>query len=188
MRKIVVLMHVSLDGFAAGPKGEMNWIHIDDEMFEDVDGMFTTADAALYGRVTYQMMESYWPTVPGNPASTAHDIRHTHWLDAANKVVFSKTLEKAEWQNTTLLKGNFQTEVMKLKEQPGQDISVVGSLSVTHELMRLNLIDEYRINVNPVVLGQGLPFFKDVQSKLELKLVNAKTYNVGVVALRYVKK
>src|SRR5258708_33875261 len=86
MRKIVVLMHVTLDGFAAGPKGEMDWIHIDDEMFEDVDGMFTAADAALYGRVTYQMMEGDWPTVPGKPDSTDHVVRPPRWLVTVLKV------------------------------------------------------------------------------------------------------
>lgn len=127
MRKIIWLMHVSLDGFVAGPNGEMDWIRVDDDIFDDAAQLTATADTALFGRVTYQMMESYWPTAAESPTATKHDIEHARWINHAPKIVFSRTLEKVEWKNSRIVRDNIREEMTKLKEQPGKNL-LNGSL------------------------------------------------------------
>ncbi|MCL5995890.1 MAG: dihydrofolate reductase family protein, partial [Chloroflexi bacterium] len=138
-----------------------------------------------YGRVTYQMMESYWPTVLTNPSSTKHEIEHARWIENVPKIVFSKTLEKVEWNNTRLIKENIAEEISKLKQQPGKDLVIFGSPGLAHSFMRLGLIDEYRLTVNPIILGSGKPLFRNVEDKMKLKLLKAQTFNSGVVGLHY---
>lgn len=186
MRKVISLMHISLDGFVAGPSGEMDWIGYDDEIFQYAIDLASNTDAAIYGRVTYQMMEGHWPTVLTNPDSTPQELHHANWVENVHKIVFSKSLETAEWNNTTLIKENIAEEMSKLKQQPGRDMMIFGSATITHTLANLGLIDEYRLTVSPVVLGNGIPLFKDVKEMLKLKLLESKTFaNVGVVALHY---
>jgi dihydrofolate reductase len=183
MRKVVAFMHVSLDGFAAGPGGELDWAIMNEELEPYVDNLLKTVDTALYGRMTYQMMAGYWPTVPGNPTSTKHEIDHANWVENVSKVVLSKTLSKVEWNNTRLIKDNIVEEISSLKEGPGRDIMIFGSPRVVHTLAQLDLVDVYRITINPIVLGAGTPLFKVPMS---LKLVEeAKTFRCGVVALHY---
>ncbi len=185
MRHIISFMHVSLDGFVAGSRGEMDWITMDDEIFEDAINLVNTVDTALYGRITYQMMESYWPTVLINPSSTKNELYHAQWVEDIHKIVFSKTLESVEWNNTILIKENIEDEITKLKQQPGKSMMIFGSPRLTHSFMQLGLIDEYRININPVVLGDGIPLFKNISDKINLKLLNTKTFKAGVVGFRY---
>jgi dihydrofolate reductase len=185
MRKVVALMHVSLDGFTAGPNGELNWAMMDKEMETYVENLLSTVDMALYGRVTYHMMESYWPTVPSNPSSTKHDLDHAHWVENVAKIVFSRTLEKVTWKNTRLVKDNIAEEIARLKHEPGGDMMTFGSPSIVHTLTQHGLIDEYRINVNPLVLGSGIPLFKDIKNRIPLKLIEAKTFHSGVVGFNY---
>ncbi len=188
MRKVVLFMHISLDGFAAGPNGELDWISYDQELEQYAEEVVKTVGAPLYGRVTYQMMESYWPTVLTNPDSTKHDMAHAQWVENIPKIVFSKSLVRVEWHNTTLIKDNIAAEVSKLKEQPGKDLVIFGSPGLTHTFMALNLIDEYRLTVNPVILGQGMPVFKDFKNRSDLKLLSSKTFDSGVLALHYETK
>ena len=185
MRKVVLFMHLTLDGFAAGPNGELDWISYDKELEKYAEELVSTVGAALYGRVTYQMMESYWPTVLTNPSSTKHEIDHAHWIENIPKIVFSKSLEKVEWNNTRLIKDNIVAEISKLKQQPGKDLVIFGSPSLAQTFMQLGLIDEYRLTVNPVVLGNGIPLFKDIKDRINLKLLETKTYDSGVVGLHY---
>lgn len=187
MRNVIAFMHVSLDGFAAGPDGEMDFFAIDEEIYKDVADLTNTVDTALYGRTTYTMMESYWPTVPANPSSTKEELDHAHWVENVQKIVFSTTLEQVGWNNTRLVKGNIAEEVARLKQQPGTNMMIFGSPRLTHTFIRLGLIDEYRINVNPVVLGRGIPLFKDITEQIPLKLLTAKTFRSGVVGLHYRK-
>lgn len=188
MRKVVLFMHISLDGFAAGPNGELDWISYDAELEKYAEEVVSTVGAPMYGRVTYQMMESYWPTVLTDPASSKHDMEHAQWLQQVPKIVFSKSLDKVEWNNTTLIKDNIAAEIAKLKQQPGKDLVIFGSPSLSHTFMKLDLIDEYRLTVNPVILGQGMPIFKDIKAKTDLNLLNSRTFNSGVVALHYETK
>jgi dihydrofolate reductase len=140
MRKVIWLMHVSLDGFVAGPNGEMDWIYLDDEVFEDVHGLVSTADTALFGRVTYQLMESYWPTAADSPTATKHDIDHSRWINPAPKIVFSRTLEKTEWQNTRIVKDHIAEEISELKKQTGKNLILFASPGLGSTFMNLDLI------------------------------------------------
>jgi dihydrofolate reductase len=188
MRKVILLMHVSLEGFVAGPHGEMDWIKFDDEMIDDTDALTASSDTALFGRVTYQMMAGYWPTAHEQPGATKHDIDHARWVNYVPKLVFSKTLKNVEWENSSIISDNIAEEVTKLKQQPGKNLLMIGSTRTAQTFMHLGLIDDFRINVNPVVLGNGIPLFKDIKDKISLNLREAKMYQSGVVGLHYETK
>lgn len=185
MRKIVLFAHVSLDGYAAGPNGELDWISYDEELQGYAAELVSNVGSPLYGRVTYQMMESYWPTVLTDPSSGKYEIEHAQWLDNVTKIVFSKTLQEVTWKNTILIKDNIAEEITKLKQQPGKDLVIFGSPGFAQTLMQLDLIDEYKLTVNPVVLGSGIPLFKNIAGGIKLNLTNAQTFKSGVVALFY---
>ncbi|MCC6614985.1 MAG: dihydrofolate reductase [Anaerolineae bacterium] len=189
MRKIIALIHLSLDGFAAGPKDELDWISYDDELERYAHSMHDLTDAVIWGRNTYQGMAGYWLTVPGNPASTDPELEHARWLEKATKIVVSRTLDRVEWndaQNTVLIKDHIAEEIARLKQQPGKDIWFLGSVGLAQTFMQLDLIDEYRININPTVLGRGKPFFAEGTRPIPLTLLELQTFKSGVVALRYV--
>ena len=185
MRKIVLFMHTSLDGFVAGPNGEMDWINVDAEIFDYAGQRTNEADTALYGRVTYQMMESYWPTAADQPGATKHDIEHSHWYNKVVKVILSRTMKGATPANTIIIADNVTHEINKLKPVSGKDILIFGSPTASHTLMAENLIDDYWLFINPVLLGQGIPLFKDIKNRAALKLVESHPFSVGVVCLHY---
>jgi dihydrofolate reductase len=187
-RKVILLIQMSLDGFVAGPNGETDWITIDEEIFKDSNALANTADVAIYGRTTFKMMESYWPTVLTNPNSTTTELEHAIWLERVKKIVFSTTLERAEWNNTTLIKDNIGHEITKLKQHAGQNMIIFGSPCLAHSLMELELIDQFRINVNPVVLGEGVPLFANAVERMHLRLLHSKRFQSGVVGLLYERK
>jgi len=185
MKRIVWFMHVTLDGFVAGPNGEMNWINVGEELFEYAGRGTAAADVALYGRVTYDMMQAYWPTAANKPSPSKHDIEHSRWYNNVTKVVVSKSLKGKELDNTKIISENLAEEIQKLKQGEGANIVMFGSPSIGHLLMQQNLIDDYWLFVNPVVLGEGIPLFAG--SKLKLKLVSSESLSSGVVALHYEK-
>ncbi len=184
-RKMISLMHISLDGFAAGPNGELEWAIVDEEIHTDVAVMLETVDTALYGRITYQMMESFWPTVPADPDATAFEREHARWIEGVQKVVFSRTLDGVTWNNTRLITEQIAEEAARLKQQPGKDMMIFGSPSIVRELTRSGVIDEYRIMLNPIVLGGGVPLFPKSAEPINLELLDAKTFRAGVVGLHY---
>jgi len=185
MRKIILSLHSTLDGFVAGLNGEMDWIKFDDEMF-DLVGQFTDeADTALYGRVTWQMMENYWPTAADKPDATKHDIVHSRWYNKVKKIVLSRTMQKKESNKTTFISDNISGEITNLKNQPGMNILIFGSPSAAHSLMEYNLIDEYWIFINPVLLGRGIPLFANIKEKINLKPLMTKVFPCGVTGLHY---
>ena len=186
MRKIVLFMHTSLDGFVAGPKGEMDWIHVDEEIFDYAGERTNSADTALYGRITYQMMEAYWPTAADKPNATKHDIEHSAWYNKVAKVILSKTLKEKDLINTTIISDNVEDNITKIKQQPGKDILMIGSPGAVHSLLPYELIDDFWLFVNPVVLGEGIPLFKN-SKKAKLKLVASTSFSSGVVCLHYQK-
>jgi dihydrofolate reductase len=186
MRKVVLLEHVTLDGFLAGPNGEMDWIHVDEELFDPVTAITDNADTAIYGRVTYGMMQGYWPTAADKPGATRHDIDHSRWYNAARKLVFSRTLTSADPK--TLIESEIERTIAEENALPGKDLLLIGSPSLAREFIRLGLIDEFRLYVNPVVLGGGMPLFGDKSSRLDLKLTESKTFSSGVVGLCYNKR
>ena len=184
MRRLIVSNLMSLDGFVAGPKGELDWfVHegfmIGTEFGKYAREMISSVDAILLGRLTYQEFVSYWPT------ATDNDPVITERINSLPKIVFSKTLERVEWNNARLVKGNAADEVRRLKEQPGRDLVIYGSAELVSALMKENLIDEFHIIIQPVVLGKGKPEFKDLNQRHNLKLVEAKPFKSGAVWLRY---
>jgi len=185
MRKLVLFMHTSLDGFVAGPNGEMDWINVDEEIFDYAGQRTNEADTALYGRVTYQMMESYWPTAAQLPTATKHDVEHSKWYNKVAKVVLSKTMKETSLTNTKIIDGNLAAEIVKLKQDAGKDILMFGSPTAAHSLMTEKLIDDYWLFVNPVLLGRGIPLFNGVKEKSALKLVESNIFSSGVVCLHY---
>lgn len=185
MRKLIIGMHSSLDGFVAGPKGEMNWIKVDAEMFDFVGTITQKADAALYGRVTYEMMQSYWPTAGDPPDASKHDKEHSAWYNRVPKVVLSTTMTQEGLEKTTVISDNLTDNINKIKSQEGKDIMIFGSPRASHSLMNEGLIDEFWIFVNPVLLGQGIPLFKDITEITKLKFVESKTFSCGVIGLHY---
>jgi dihydrofolate reductase len=185
MRKLVLFIHTSLDGFVAGPNGEMDWINVDEEIFDFAGQRTNEADTALYGRVTYQMMESYWPTAAQLPTATKHDVEHSRWYNKVAKVVLSRTLKGENLTNTLIIDGNLAAEIVKLKQEAGKDILMFGSPTAAHSLMAEKLIDDYWLFVNPILLGRGIPLFNGVKEKSALKLVASNIFSSGVVCLHY---
>ena len=186
MRKIISFMHISLDGFVAGPNGEMNWIKVDEEIFDHVGKRISEGDTALYGRVTYQMMENYWPTAGDKPAASKHDIEHSKWYNGVHKVVLSKTIKEAGLNNTTIISDNLSERINEIKHHGSKDILLFGSPTATHSLIQLNLIDGYWLFVNPIVLGRGIPLFTDIKDKIKLNLLNTRRFTSGVTELDYI--
>ncbi|MEP6617469.1 MAG: dihydrofolate reductase family protein [Ginsengibacter sp.] len=185
MKRLVLFMHTSLDGYVAGPAGEMNWIQVDEELFEYAGNQTDRSDTALYGRVTWQMMENYWPTAAAKPGATKHDIQHSSWYNRVEKVVVSESMQESNLPNTKIISDNVPAEIAKLKQGPGQDIVIFGSPTLVHSILSSGLIDDYWLFVNPVLLGQGIPLFKNLQEKIQLKLVTSEKLSSGVVCLHY---
>ena len=185
MRKIAVLEHVSLDGYIAGRNGEMDWIIYDEQIQGYVTGLLETTDLVLYGRTTYQMMEGFWPKAAEDPNVSAYHAHHARWINRTQKIVFSGSLQQAHWENTRLIASNIEAALTRLKNQAGNDIVVIGSASIVHLLLQSGLIDEYWLTVNPVVLGGGLPLFRDLKSMTRLRLASSKEFDSGVIGLRY---
>ncbi len=204
-------MHVSLDGFVAGPNGELDWVKVDDEMFNYVGERISEGDTALYGRVTYQMMESYWPTAGDKPGATEHDIEHAKWYSKVHKVVLSKTIKEeilpagqanlptpedsgvlrtgqAGLTNTEIISDNLSDKINEIKQSGdggSKEILLFGSPTATHSLIQLNLIDGYWLFVNPIILGRGIPLFTDIKDKIKLNLLTTRQFTSGVIELNY---
>src|SRR6188472_3733441 len=156
MRKIISFMHISLDGFVAGPNGEIDWVKVDEEIFNYVGKRISEGDTALYGRVTYQMMEAYWPTAADKPAATRHDIEHSKWYSKVHKVVLSKTMKDAVLTNTEIISDNIAERLNKIKQSgngESKEILLFGSPTATRFLIQQNLIDGYWLFLNPIILG-----------------------------------
>ena len=186
MKTLKFFMHISLDGFVAGPNGELDWIKLDDEMFDFVATMTEQADMALYGRVTYDMMESYWPTAADKPDATKHDKEHAAWYNSVEKIVLSKTITNEGRGNTTVISNQLVGTIKKIKKQKGKDILIFGSPGASRTLINKGLIDEFWFFVNPIILGRGISLSKKTNTA-KLALVESKIFPCGVVALHYKK-
>ena len=187
MRKLILFMHTSLDGFVAGPNGEMDWIDTDETIFDYSAQRTSEADAALYGRVTYEMMQSYWPTAGEQPNATKHDINHSRWYNSVDKIVLSKTTKEV-LPKTKIIADDLVDEIVELKQASGKDILMFGSPTAAHSLMAENLIDAYWIFINPVLLGHGKPLFDSLKDVTNLTLLTSKTFKSGVIGLHYETK
>jgi dihydrofolate reductase len=184
VRKLVVFNHVTLDGYFTDRNGDMSWAHRGND---DAEYQAFVAENArgggqlLFGRITYGLMAGYWPT----PNAIQNDPVVAEGMNRMPKVVFSRTLDKASWNNTKLVKGDIASEVRKMKKEPGQGMAILGSGSIVSQLAPQGLIDEYQVVVNPVVLGEGRTMFDGIHEKLNLKLTKTQTFRNGKVFLCY---
>jgi dihydrofolate reductase len=176
MRKLFVSIMMSLDGFIEGPNKELDDFRDDDELFSYFHSVLDSIDLMIYGRRSYELMLAYWPKDKSSFADK---------MNNKPKMVFSRTLEKAEWNNTTLVKDDVEGTIKKLKAEPGKDLVLFAGAEMVSTLRKLNLIDEYRIIVYPLVLGSGTPLFKDLKETLQLEHINTRTFAGGQVLLSY---
>jgi dihydrofolate reductase len=181
MRKIFVFIMASLDGFFEGPDHELDWHNVDAEFNEFAAGQLNEIDTLLFGWKTYDLMAGYWPSEPGKQESPVIADK----MNEMQKITFSRKERKVEWENTRLVKDNVGWEIMKLKNQPGKDIAIFGSSNLCVSLIQMGLIDEFRIMMNPVVLGRGHTLFNGLHDKLNLKLLKTRNFNSGNVLLYY---
>lgn len=187
MRKIIAMIHLSLDGLSSGLNDELDWVSYDADLEAYAHSLHDKTDAVIWGRRTYEGMAGYWLTVPANPDSTAPELEHARWLQGVTKIVVSRTLDRIDWDgatNTLLIKDNIAAQIDALKQQPGKDIWFLGSPNLAQTFMALDLIDEYRFNFNPTILGEGKPFFANVPRK-SLRLVKSDTLPSGVITTCY---
>lgn len=183
MRKIILQNSVSLDGFFEGPNREIDWSMVDDELHAHMNERLSTMGAFLSGRVTYELMASFWPTAASDPTSTKPMVEFARiWLDMP-KIVFSRTLEESRW-NTTVLREVVPEEIEALKAEPGGDLVLSGA-DLAATFLQHDLIDEFRIYVHPVLIGRGNPVFSPSDTKATLRLAETHTFGNGVVLLRY---
>lgn len=182
MGKLISLIHVSLDGYMASQNGGMDWITFDAELNQYVTEVRRNVDATVYGRITYQMMEGYWPSLLNKPEGSDPSVNYAHWVNKILKVVVSRSLEEVTWNNTKLIKTNVAAEISKLKKELTGDQLLLGSGTLHQTLMEAGLIDELRLTVNPVVLGNGMPLFKE---RVNLQLLDTRNFKCGVVGLHY---
>jgi dihydrofolate reductase len=183
MRKIVLMTSVSLDGFIEGPDREIDWHMVDDELHSHFNEQLRPMGAFLSGRVSYELMAEFWPTADSDPSSTGPMVEFAGiWRDMP-KIVYSRTLERADW-NTTIVRDVVDDEVMALKAQPGGDLAL-GGADLAAAFMERDLIDEYRIYVHPVLIGRGKPLFQGTDTMTRLRLLETRTFGNGVVLLRY---
>lgn len=181
MRRLNVFNLVTLDGYLAGENGDISWHQVDEEFQELANRASNSGNTLLFGRVTYELMATYWP----RPEAIKNDPIVAQGMNAATKIVFSRTLDKADWNNTRLVKGDPAAEVRRLKQEQGSDLTILGSGSIVAQLAQEGLIDEYQILLNPVVIGRGKTMFEGVKDRLALKLTGTRTFRNGNVLLTY---
>ncbi|MBL8062795.1 MAG: dihydrofolate reductase family protein [Anaerolineales bacterium] len=179
MRKLIAAMNMTLDGFC-----DHTAMIADDETHEHYNELLSNAGALIYGRITYQLMESYWPSVVKNPTGNKPMDEFAVLIDNISKIVFSRTLKNVAWKNTELKKEVIKEEILELKQQAGKNI-FVGSPGLIVALTQLDLIDEYQLGVQPTIVGGGLPLFKNIRDRVDLKLLKTKTFGCGAIMLYY---
>ena len=182
MKKIIVVEWLSLDGYFSDANNGTDWFVMDEGTGQYLSNLFKTIDTIVLGEVTYTMFAAYWPKpdpADGNPQEL------TDFMNNSRKVVFSKSLKKADWNNSVLMQDIIPEEINKMKETAGKDIVIFGSGSIVSHLTKLGLIDEYQFLVNPVFLGNGKTIFKNEEAKAKLKLVDSKTFDCGNIMLHY---
>jgi dihydrofolate reductase len=179
MRRVIVSNVASLDGFFETPNRILDWVVVDEEFFDYARELLRGTDTLLFGRATYQHMAAHWPAAPADEIAD-----HMNNLP---KVVFSKTLQKVDWNNSRLAREDLREEVLELKKQPGKDIVIFGSSTLASPLLQMGFVDEYRIILQPVLLGSGSLLFKDITERIRMKLLSAKAFGSGVVLLRYAR-
>jgi len=186
MGKLIAFNFITMNGYFKGPNEDISWHRHGEEENEYANEGLQSGSTLLFGRVTYEMMASFWPT----PMAMESAPATAEGMNKAEKIVFSRTLKKADpivagWNNTRIVKDNMLEEVNKLKQVPGKDMTLLGSGSIITQLAEQGLIDEYLVMVDPVALGDGTPILKGIRQKLDLQLINTRTFKSGVVLLCY---
>lgn len=185
MRNIISLAHISLDGFMAGPGGDMSFIRFTDELADHTYPLINSVDTSIYGRVTYQLMEGYWPTAGDAADANAHTKSHARWYEGVSKIVASRTIRSTK-PNVQIVGDDIVGAVSAEKQKAGGDIMIFGSPTLTRALAAADLVDEWRLTVQPVIVGGGLSLFCEKHADLELR--SSKTFASGVIAAHYVTK
>ncbi len=185
MRKIIYYNLVSLDGFFAGPNGEIDWHRVDEEFNQYAIEFLNSVDTIIFGRITYQLFENFWPAAAKDPTTSKSDRVIANQINDLSKLVFSKTLAQVSWQNSHLFRQVAPDEIVKMKGQPGKDMVIFGSANLAQSFIKPGLVDEYRIMVNPIVLGNGMPLFQNLQNRIELSFIRSHTFKTGVIVLTY---
>jgi len=181
MRKVIFAINLTING-----SSDHTFVIADDELHDFYTNMFDDVDVILFGRKTFQLMESFWPVAHKDPRSTQSMLRFAEKINSIQKIVLSNTLTEVSWNNTKLFSGNLREDILKLKSQKGKNISV-GGLSVASKLTEMRLIDEYWFLVQPIISSNVKEIFNDLTDTVRLKLVSTKVFNSGVVALHYKK-
>jgi len=179
MRRLIVSNVMSLDGYFESKDKKLDWFVVDEEFLAYAAEMLRSVDTIVFGRATYEHMAAYWPSAPKDEIAEA--------MNSLPKIVFSRTLDQAEWNNSRLVKGDAANEIAKLKQQPGKDMVILGSAMLASALLQAGLIDEYRVILTPILLGAGNPMFQGIEGRIRLKLEKTKLLRSGVVVLYYQK-
>jgi dihydrofolate reductase len=187
MRKVILCMHVSLDGYVCGPRDELDWASMSDNGMDEflISDLQKRVDTMLVGRKMYQRFEQCWSPVRENSKSTPGMVEFSYWMTNTLKIVFSNTLKELNWKNSKLARTDPYTTVQNLKRVPGGDMVIFGGAALAAHFAANNLIDEYRIKLEPVVLGNGKSLYRDIAERIKLKLVNSKIYESGMTGLCY---
>lgn len=181
MRKVIVFNLMSIDGYIAGANGDISWHNVDEEFQELANQVSNSGNTLLFGRITYELMAGFWPTeeaINTDPIVAAG-------MNRSEKIVFSRTLDRADWNNTRLVKDDMIGEIRRLKQGAGKDMTVLGSGSIVSQLAKEGLIDEYNVLINPVVLGRGKTMFEGLEERQTLKLIGTRVFQNGNVLLTY---
>lgn len=185
MRKLILLVHTSLDGFVALKDGSLSGFEPGDENLAFVCKLTESADAALLGRKSYQLLDQYWPKAHSKPGATEAEIAYSNWYNSAKKIVVSHTMYGMNYPGAIFLKGDVKEEINTIKQQPGKNILIFGSPSVVQSLTDENIIDEYWIFINPVIFGEGIPLFREMKHTIKLQLVTTRLFTNGEAGLNY---
>jgi len=188
VKNIILVVHTSLDGFVAGPKGELDNFPSAEENLAFVVDLTQGADAALFGKNSYLLLNSYWPTARNHPGATKPEIEYSNWYNDAQKIVVSTTLPEQDSAKTMVVRDNVSSKIAALKNHSGKDILIFGSPTLSQTLMEAGLIDEFWVFINPVLFGKGIPLFAGNADLVKLKLLDVKSFLNGELAMHYTRK
>jgi dihydrofolate reductase len=184
MRKVIFSIPITIDGFIEGPHRELDWVIADDDLHEYYARLLKTAGVILYGRVTYELMAGYWPTISNDPTATASELNFANALNPLPKIVISNTLQNVGW-NTTVWKAVIPEEINQMKSEPGGDILLGGGATLAQSFIRNGLVDEIELMMQPVAIGAGKALFQGIDGGLKLKYLRSQVFRSGAVAICY---
>jgi dihydrofolate reductase len=185
VRNIFLHINTSLDGFIEDENKEIDWHFVDDEFEEYINDVLRSIDGMIFGRVAHQLLSQYWPNAASNSDASKRHLEAVRMMNKLPKYVISNGGYRTTWENSYIMEGDIATEIKELKNQPGKDIALFAGAGVAQTFMAFNLIDEYRIVVNPILLGNGTPLFKPNKNRSDLRLLNLKQFKSGATVLCY---